>query len=88
MPVLFSAACSGPPGVNVTGALDQPGVVAAYRGADHAACIVGADVQRHRGAHPFAANDLTDHHTAHRVVGAPAAPVLRRLMRMTSDILK
>ena len=44
-------------------------------GADHPACIVGADIQRHRGAHPLAAHDLTHHHTAHRVVGAPAAPV-------------
>jgi hypothetical protein len=43
--------------------------------ADHAACIAGADVQRHRGAHPLAAHDFTYHHTAHRVVGAPAAPV-------------
>jgi hypothetical protein len=43
--------------------------------ADHAACIAGADVQRHRGAYPLAAHDFTYHHTAHRVVGAPAAPV-------------
>jgi hypothetical protein len=44
-------------------------------GADHAACIGGADVQRHRGAHPLAAHDFADHHAAYRVVGAPAAPV-------------
>jgi hypothetical protein len=36
--------------------------------------LAGADIQRHRGADVFAAYNLTDHHTAHRVVGAPAGP--------------
>jgi hypothetical protein len=48
---------------------------AAHGGAQHAAGVVGADVDRHRHAHLLAADHLADHDAAHRVVGGPANAV-------------
>jgi len=42
---------------------------AADRWTKHAARIVGANIDRHRGAHPLGPDDLADHRAAHRVVG-------------------
>ena len=48
---------------------------AADRGADHAAGIVRADIDRHGGAHLRCADRFADHHPPHRIVGRPADTV-------------
>ena len=47
----------------------------ADRRPQHAAGVVGADIDRHRRAHPLGADDLADHHPPHRVVGRPGDAV-------------
>ena len=44
---------------------------AAERRAEHAARIVGTDIEGHRRAHPVRSDDLADHRAADRVVGRP-----------------
>src|SRR5437868_1958055 len=39
--------------------------------AEHAARIVGADIEGHRRAHPLRPDDLADHRAADRIVGRP-----------------
>ena len=45
---------------------------AADGGAEHAAGIIGADIQGHRRAHPIRSDDLADHRAANRVVRRPS----------------
>src|SRR5271163_4044542 len=44
---------------------------AADRRTEHSARIVGADIDRHRGAHPLGPDDLADHCAAYWVVAGP-----------------
>ena len=48
---------------------------AADRRSHHATGVVGADIDRHRGAHLRGADHLADHHPPHRIVGRPADAV-------------
>jgi hypothetical protein len=57
----------------------------ADRRTQHPAGIVGADIDRHRRAHPLRPDNLADHHPPHRVVGRPGDTVAKAGDREVPD---